>query len=250
MIFVDRRGGIVYNYNKIILKEVGSTARTRHMIAAALLTAFSVFACSVAPVDRQQQLIDEMNARYGDKFTFAENAGGGTDFGEYLAIFVRSEKLPDDKIFAVHGSFDGKAENRDNYMAYLLRPEADSFMTDMASSVYGECRAFVKPDERSVLPPEITKDSSAEDMLRSTKVYCTVYLPPERDLSDKEEKLDEFFGRLKSSEIRCYLNVTYTGSEKVYSSLDGRTDLDSADKRAECRLGMDDDFNIVEKQWG
>ena len=145
----------------------------RRFSAAALIASavLSFAGCAVAPSaaapkeeapaaaeqsksDGKYELIKRLESKYDEKFTLLENAGGGTMMGEHCAIFVRAESFPDDRIYAVHGIFDGKAEDRDNYMAYYFRDKASSYLTELAKEVYGECRAFYEPDEEETLPPE------------------------------------------------------------------------------------------------
>jgi hypothetical protein len=190
-----------------------------------------------------------MEKKYGDKFTFIENAGGGSGLSEHCAIFVKSEKLPDDRIYAVHGVFDGKSGDRDNYLAYYFRKDADTYITKLAESVYGECKACCKPDEKSLLPENLGKDSSVEDVLRSTKMYYYVYLPPQ-STDDKDKKLDRLFEKLKTEKLNCYFYIAYLNNDEYYRKLDPYEGADKADIAACCTLGMDEGFNIVERQWG
>lgn len=190
-----------------------------------------------------------MEQKYGDKFTILENAGGGSGMSEHCALFVKADKMPDDRIYAVHGVFDGKSGNRDNYMAYYLRKEEADYLTKLASDVYGECKAFCKPDERSLLPESINKSSSAEDVLRSTKMYVNVVLPPQ-STADKDQKLDKMFYKLKTEKINCYFYIAYFDDAGYYKELKSFEGADKSHIKACCTLGMDDGFNIVERQWG
>ena len=112
--------------------------------------------------------------------------------GEHCAIFVHADSFPGDRIYAVHGIFDGKVEDRDNYMAYYFREKASSYLTEIAKEVYGECRAFYEPEEEAVIPNWIGKNSDVKELLRSTKPYYSVILPSGQDMDEKDKKLDEF----------------------------------------------------------
>ena len=199
--------------------------------------------------DYKKVLIEKMEKKYDDKFTFVENAGGGSGMSEHCAIFVSSENLPDDRIYAVHGVFDGKSDDRDNYMAYYLRKDADTYLTKLAGDVYGECKAYCKPDEKSLLPNEIGKESSAAEVLRSTKMYCYVFLPPQ-STSDKDRKLDKMFEKLKAEKINCYFYIAYLNNDEYYDSLKSCEGIDKSKTETFCTLGMDEGFNIVERKWG
>ena len=205
---------------------------------------------SVPVADGREVLLDSLREKYGENFTFVDNAGGGTAMTEHCAIYVRSEKLPDDTVYAVRGVFDGKTENRDNYMAHYLKNEAEAYLKAMAEQVYGECRVFYAPDEKMLLPADMGKDSTAEEMLRASKCYFTVLLPDSQDLLRKDEKLDELFEKLKENKIRCYFYIAYLNDDKYYNSLESAVGLDRSHIVTDCTLGMDDDFNITDKKWG
>lgn len=190
-----------------------------------------------------------MEEKYDDKFSFIENAGGGSGLSEHCAIFLRSEKLPDEKIYAVHGVFDGKSGDRDNYLAYYLINDENTYLTKLAESVYGECKAYCKPDEKSLLPENIGKDSSVKEVMQSTKMYYYVFLPPQ-STNDKDKKLDELFEKLRAEKLNCYFYIAYLNNDEYYKKLDSYERVEKSDIAACCTLGMDDGFNIVERQWG
>ncbi len=200
--------------------------------------------------DGKSALIRSLDEKYGEKFTFLENAGGGTMMGEHCAIFVRADSLPNDRIYAVHGIFDGKVDDRDNYMAYYFREEASSYFTEIAKEVYGECRAFYEPEEEAVIPNWIGKNSDVKELLRSTKPYYSVILPSGQDMDEKDKKLDEIFNRIKEEEINCYFYIAYLDSDELYDGIGSAWGIDKQHIIAECTLGMDKNFNIVERQWG
>jgi len=205
---------------------------------------------AVSPGNSRDALISDMESRYNDSFTFIENAGGGTMMNDHCAVYLHSERFPDDKIYAVRGVFDGKTENRDNYMAYYLREEAASYLAELAKKVYGECRAFYTPAKDVATPPGITIDSTVEELLRSTKNYCSVILPEGQDLSEKDKKLDEMYEKLKGEGINCYFYITYLDNNRSYNEAVSAEGIDREHIIADCFLGMDEDFNIVERQWG
>ncbi|MBR0511912.1 MAG: hypothetical protein IJJ81_04995 [Ruminococcus sp.] len=229
----------------------------KHTVLAAFLAASVISGgtgCrkhdSVPVRDGRDVLIESLQKKYGETFTFVENAGGGTAMTEHCAIFVRPEKLPDDTVYAVRGVFDGKTENRDNYMAFYLRKDAESYLKAVAEEVYGECRVFYAPDEMMVLPADMGKETDAEKMLQASKCSFSVLLPAGQDMSQKDRKLDELFEKLKGKRIRCYLYVAYFDDSRAYDLAESAADIDKAHILAECSLGMDDDFNITDKKWG
>ena len=237
--------------------------RFQHFSIAAVFTALSLFlsGCAVDPgaaavpegaagSDGKSALIRSLGEKYGEKFTFLENAGGGTMMGEHCAIFVGAESFPGDRIYAVHGVFDGKVQDRDNYMAYYFREKASSYLTELAKEVYGECRAFYEPDEEAVIPDSIGKNSDVRELLRSTKPYYSVILPTGQDMDEKDKKLDELFDKIKGEEINCYFYIAYLDSNELYNELGSARGIDRAHIIADCDLGMDENFNIVERQWG
>lgn len=228
------------------------------MFLAAVFAATVVFGgtgcrvneAAVPARDGTEALIESLNNKYGENFTFVDNAGGGTAMTDHCAIHVHSEKLPGDTIYAVRGVFDGKTENRDNYMAYYLKADAEAYLKAMAEDVYGECRVFYAPDDKMLLPADMGKDTSAEDMLQASKCYYSVLIKGGQDIPQKEVKLDKLFDKLKENKIRCYFYIAYIDDEKYYNSLESAVGIDKAHIITDCTLGMDDDFNITDKKWG
>lgn len=236
-------------YTKKSSKQVFLTAA----LAAAVI--FGGTGCdkndSAVPVmDGQEILIDSLNEKYGESFTFVDNAGGGTALQDHCAIHVHSEKLPEDTVYAVRGVFDGKTENRDNYIAYYLKKDAEAYLHDIAEQVYGRCRVFYAPDDKMVLPADMGKDTTAQEMLRASKCYYSVLLPMGQDMPQKEKKLDELLERLRNEKIRCYLYIAYLDDDKYYDSAESAAVIDKAHVIADCTVGMDDEYNITDKKWG
>lgn len=260
----------MYNNNIFNIMRGDDTKRKmRRFSAAALIAsaALSFAGCAVDPSaaapkeeahvgdeqsksDGKYELIKRLESKYNEKFTLLENAGGGTMMGEHCAIFVRADSFPDDRIYAVHGVFDGRTEDRDNYMAYYFRDKASSYLTELAKEVYGDCKAFYEPDEAETVPPEIGKDSDVKELLRGTKPYYSVILPEGQDLAEKDKKLDELFNKIKGEEINCYFYIAYLDSSELYNGLDTAREIDRTHIIADCTLGMDENFNIVERKWG
>lgn len=200
--------------------------------------------------DSVDSLISSLNAKYGDHFHLIEREGGGAGMVYHLAVYLSSDRFPNEWIYAVKGVFDGKTEIRDNYASYLLHDEASEYLTDIAKSVYGECKVFYEPDKNAVLPPDIGKDSSAAELLKNSKPYFSVLLPEGQSLDQKDEKLDALYEKLKNERINCYLYIAYLDSNKEYVEADTAEISDRSHIIAECTLGIDADFNIVERQWG
>ena len=230
----------------------------KHLFLGAALAGALVFggtgcdkySAEVAVKDGQTLLIESLNEKYGESFTFVDNAGGGTALQDHCAIHVRSEKLPDDTVYAVRGVFDGKTENRDNYMAYYLRKDAEAYLQGLAEQVYGKCRTFYAPDDKMVLPADMGKDTTAQEMLRASKCYYSVLLPGGQDIAQKDKKLDELLGKLKAEGIRCYFYIAYLDDDKYYDSAESAADADRSHIIADCTVGMDDSSNITDKKWG
>ncbi|WP_028521250.1 hypothetical protein [Ruminococcus flavefaciens] len=219
-------------------------------VTAVLTSAAMLWGCAVASEsDSRQELIKGLEKKYGESFTLIEDAGGGNFSADHCAVYVRSESFPNERIYAVHGVFDGKTEDRDNFMAYWFRNEAVTYLTDMAEDIYGDCRSFYVPDDRGVLPADIGKDSSVGDMLRGGKFYWYLLLPEGQDLSKKDEQLDELMDKLAEEKTGCYFYIAYMDDNGVYRDTSSPKELDRDHILADCTVGMDDNFNITERKW-
>ena len=203
-------------------------------ITVLLTAAAMLWSCAVASErDSRQELIKGLEKKYGESFTLIGDAGGGNLSADHCAVYVRAERFPDERIYVVHGVFDGKTGDRDNFMAYCLRDEAAAYLTDIADDVYGECRTFYVPDDTGVLPADIGKDSAVGDMLRGGKFYWYLLLPEGQDLSKKDEQLDELMASY-DSKVNDLLEYSKRGSLGSSESAYGikfvnewKTDIDS-----------------------
>lgn len=228
---------------------------THHIsITAALITAlFMLSGCDVdhsaeAP-DTKQQLIQTLENRYNDKFTLISNAGGG-NMTEHCALYLSSEKLPDDRIYAVHGVFDGKIEDRDNYMAYYLRDGAENYLSQLAEDVYGSCKVFYAPDRTTALPTTVDMNSTAEEMLQNSKCTCTIILPNEKDENIRNSCLSKLSAKAVSKDIQFYLYAAYIDDEAYYSKISSADELDMTHVAYDCLVSMDNNFNSADVKWG
>ena len=99
-------------------------------ITVLLTAAAMLWSCAVASErDSRQELIKGLEKKYGESFTLIEDAGGGNLSADHCAVYVRAERFPDERIYVVHGVFDGKTGDRDNFMAYCLRDEAAAYLS-------------------------------------------------------------------------------------------------------------------------
>ena len=108
------------------------------VITVLLTSAAILWGCAVASErDSRQELIKGLEKKYGESFTLIEDAGGGNLSADHCAVYVRAESLPDERIYAVHGVFDGKTTGTP--ISLLIRN------TSQRSGDYGNLKDCFRP---------------------------------------------------------------------------------------------------------
>ena len=108
----------------------------------------------------QQEMLDYVNEKYQDEFTFEEPFGGAVGSKEKQMI-VSSKKYEGERILVGCTLNDqGEAANfRDNLAAIHLRDELVQKLTDLTAEVYGEGRVFFRTPN-ALLPKEFDENTT------------------------------------------------------------------------------------------
>ena len=153
--------------------------------------------CAPSAEKPQKALMQYMENRYPeDNFTWWYNALGGEGENTYQTyeIIMHSEKYLDAAIHAARWKKDGEFVYADNYMAFYLQDDVETFMQQMAEKYFGECKVYEYISKGKLVSSAFPVDATAEDYLKS-KPQCiiTVFLSPERiTLDNAKEKYKQF----------------------------------------------------------
>lgn len=99
-----------------------------------------VTGCMTKSVPANEQMVQYMESKYGESFTFLEYTGG--KFGDSTFNgFVSSETFPDAKIF-VTGDSKNPGVFSDNYVAFLQNEAACKILQDLAGEVDSRWKVF------------------------------------------------------------------------------------------------------------
>lgn len=138
-----------------------------------------------------------MENRYpDDNFTWIHNVvgGEGKNTFETFEIIMESEKFPDAEIHAARWKSNGEFIYADNYMAYYLQDDVETFMQQMAEEYFGECKVYEHIPYGKIASSDFSTDATVEDYLKS-KPSCTftIYISPKHiTLEEAKEKFKLF----------------------------------------------------------
>lgn len=175
-------------------------------LCSAVLLAFG--GCCVSRTEKaRKELLAYLENRYpDDNFVWDYDQSRGTaqadDFG--FNIVARSENMPDAYIYVSRWhDKEGHEIYADNYMVHYLHDDIEAYMYEIAESIFGECKVYMKFEVDGLIRSSVTINSTAEDYLKS-KPDCSfsVYLPPNGLKMDvAKEKLEELKDCLKERKI-------------------------------------------------
>ena len=142
------------------------------------------------------ELIQYLKNRYPeDSFTWVCNELRPSDASSgSFAICAKSAKFPDADLRAARWKHGDTMVYADNYMAYYLQSDVETYMHDIAEDYFGECKVFMHVSSGMYTSEKFPTDATAEDYLRS-KPDCSfsIYLPPDKLSADNAKTaLDRF----------------------------------------------------------
>ena len=137
-----------------------------------------------------------MKKKYGEKFKAIEY---GMDYRLYISPVSHPEwrvtvSFPKAKLWNV--------EFQDNYVAFLLKAELESEVKNIATEVYGDCKAFCPPMGIK-LPKEWNRDTPLE--VYNTKNISVLYLFIGGDGCNKERDITVFLEEYCKSDNKITL---------------------------------------------
>ena len=161
-----------------------------------------VTGCMTKSVPANEQMVQYMESKYGESFTFLEYTGG--KFGDSTFNgFVSSETFPDAKIF-VTGDSKNPGVFSDNYVAFLQNEAACKILQDLAGEVDSRWKVFCTP-ETVGLPMD--RETSALEYLQNGAALVTLFLPSGESQEQCDAQMEQFRQKLWEKSIRADMTV-------------------------------------------
>ncbi len=164
--------------------------------------------------------IEYLNSKYDDTFTYIGPIDDFQPTRSSCEIYVNSLKFPDEEIYVrIDYEKDKSFSYHDNYLQYKYKNDILALLSELAMSIYGECRvaSIILPNsaDRSDI---FDGKTSFSDFIGSkySFLYLRIYLPPGCDRTDKELKFKEIGELLSEKQICCELEIRYTKDEDTY----------------------------------
>lgn len=201
-------------------------------------------------------LLEHMNSKYGDSFTFVELANAGISM-QMLNIWVESDRFPGEKVL-VSGrklSLNGVPEEiRDNYTAFLFREETRAYLTELASQVYGECSVIYNVFA-CALPADVEPSLPFSSYIVKPNIGLIFSIITVTDSNHDElaKKLDSLYKLLQTKHIRASATVFHTQHASLISKISISNCGDYFRRRDwyDSAVGfvMDEELNMINVEW-
>lgn len=201
----------------------------------------------------RQEMLDYMNEKYDDTFTFVEETGGGVS-SRRNNILVSSERFPNARILVSHYQKTDTEEERfsDNYIAFVYEEEVRLALTKATQSVYGDCRVFHRPAPMplgSDVGPETTL---AEYLGDSASHLSAVVFVEDAQEEDRNVLLETFRRELQEQGISLGVTLLYVDPAELPEITDDRYSdylQQNGQVTMRCDFLLDDHFEFVYANW-
>ena len=138
-------------------------------------------------------------------------------------------ELPTDNINQEHESItvairkeDGKVTFKDDYFSYLVRPELETYISDMIKEEFQEIKIYAENQEH-YLSNELTSESTLSDLYQIESSYIAeakIYVKgnPEITKAEYERKMQNIRNKLLDSG-HSYIIYLFVVSPEIYDSM-------------------------------
>lgn len=206
--------------------------------------------------DTTKILLDYLEEKYGESFSFVEVTGGSLGSTE-KSIIVSSRRYPEAKIIARRVvNQNGEEQFSDNYMAYVFRQEVFGTMKEAFGRVYRDYKVAYVPTQMP-LAPDIGPDTALEDYMVDTasQLDAVIFIGDEISEQNRDEKLEQLRMTLKELGLNMGATLIFTDHEALagideedYSSYEAYL-LQSSLPKLRCDFLLDEDFEFIYADW-
>lgn len=167
----------------------------------------------------QRQMLDYINEKYQDAFTYIEPYGGAIG-SEDKFIFVENEKYAGERILVGCTLENGRATDiRDNLPAILLREELVTELERIVVEVYGDGRVFFRTPH-VLLPADFDERTSLEEYTSYPGGQLTATFLIRGNGETSAADADTLREKLAESQIKLSGVIAYVSDDAAYEELD------------------------------
>ena len=224
-------------------------------MASLFLMLAVLFGAGGCSIDRnlRQKMLDYMNKKYDDTFTFLEETGGGVGSSRH-DILVSSGRFPNAQILVSHYPKTDTEEEHfsDNYVAFVFEDDVRLALTSATQTVYGDCRVFHRP-----APMPLGSDVGPETTLAqylgnpSSHLSAVVFVGDEQ-VEDRDVLLEMFRSQLKEQGISIGVTLLYVDPAELPEITSERYNnylQQNGQVTMRCDFLLDDHFEFVYANW-
>jgi len=124
-----------------------------------------------------KQMVEYMEEKYGEEFTFIEATGTNKIKGSsQREATVSTERFPREQISVMADKDeDGNYYFRDNYVSFLLRDEIEKLLTEIAAPIYKDCKVIFDANT-PVYPEETGKEITMDEYIKWGSLNIYIYM--------------------------------------------------------------------------
>lgn len=210
--------------------------------------------------DVEERILDYLNKKYKDTFTFVEVTGGSFGSSE-KNILVASVNHPDWKILAQRSvDSQGKEVFSDNYIAHVFQPEVLRIFQETMEKVYGPDGGKLKvvyTPAVMTLPEYMGPDTRLSDYLASpsSRLWAVVFIDGEAEEGNRDVHLEELRGLLEGQKVSVGMTLIFKRGLPL--SAIREDDITSYEEylwndslsNARCDFLLDGEFEFVYADW-
>lgn len=186
--------------------------------------------CSDKPSmeESNEDVIQEMEKVYGEKFTYISSASKGSDdlFGTNPTreLVLESEKLPNKeiKVLYQYNENNGKYNYKQCYYNFVKYEEEILEELEFLDEIYDEYKLLLSPRADDMVKVSYEEYKESENTLQ-----MHIIVAPDVSKSNKEKDFEKLRKSLEENELLISrINIIYTNEEDVFDELDSKDEDD------------------------
>lgn len=170
-----------------------------------------------------ESAINFLEEKYNREFTFCSYEGGDyLSKIDYIHCLTEGMDSEHERVTVTVKEEEGKTVFKDDYFSYMVRPELESYISNIISDEFPEVKVYVDNRE-DYLSNELTYKSTLDDLYRIESSYWAdvkIYIKGDAQISTEEyaEKMQHIEDRLRESG-HAYTIYMFAVSPEVYGSI-------------------------------
>ena len=211
--------------------------------------------CKNNPKFTVDEILEYMNEKYDEEFTYIRPADVYQPTKESFEIFMASDKYPDEEIFAkcIYNSETGEKRFLDNYVSYIYEDEVRDLLTELTQEVYADAKVRYVPLYWTASTNSDEDIPTLEQYLSRTysSISYMILLPDEHDVTLYKEEMNALIEKLEEKKVVCSITIAYSNDRTQYDSFvtDDWPNSEHLIYKLHGDIRIGEDFEIEFEEW-